>query len=85
MKVKYICDECGLEYETREEADRCEQYHVKEREEKAKKENDMKARSKKIVELINSYLEDYNTIPDLDGLEIPDSWVDVFDDFLEED
>ena len=65
MKVKYVCDVCGTEYENRELATECEACHAKEMAAELEREKNKEARSKEIEDLINKYVVDFKELPTL--------------------
>ena len=65
MKHYYICEECGEHFDTMEGAVACEAKHREAADKKAKLEKEKKRRNAEIKSLVEKYVEDYKTLPDV--------------------
>ena len=63
MKVKFVCETCGKEFDNREGACECEVFHKKEQERAERLAAEKTERQNQIRELWDGYVEDYGTYP----------------------
>lgn len=65
MKTYYYCETCGKRFETAEEATFCEGKHEEEKARKKLLEENKSKRSKEIERLLQSFIDDYNELPNI--------------------
>lgn len=65
MKTYYYCETCGKRFETAEEATSCESKHEEEKERKKLLEENKSKRTKEIERLFQSFIDDYNELPNI--------------------
>lgn len=70
MKVNYVCEYCGKKFPTEEDAMKCEQKHIEEKEkqkrlqeEKETRQDEIRAAYKHYITLYEQFVRDYDDEP----------------------